>query len=295
MKTLSKNQLGQFTQFNDLTKVEQTLVQEAWSVADRAYIPLSNFPVGAAILAQNSDDESKSFSGCNVENRFMGPTICAERNAITTAIAQGYNKLTNLALVLKHYHGPGSSPCGQCRQVMIEFGAEAIVLQVADKDSNVQRYQVADLLPGSKATAIADGELPISIQRAIKRFKTLRNKAYAPYTNVKRSAIFVASNAKGKQKSFVGTTDENAAYGASAAAELVAMRTARSAGYHLEVCLIAEVKDIRMANPIEGHCLQVLREFGPQAKIVLVDHSGFSVITSIDELLPDSFGPQALA
>lgn len=294
MKTTT-TQLGQFTPFNNLTCVEQHLVRQAWSVAENAYIPLSHFPVGSAILAQNDSRQTKLFSGCNVENRFMGPTICAERNAITTAVAQGYRKLLTAALVLKHYHGPGSSPCGQCRQVMIEFGSEAVVLQVADADSNVQRYKVSDLLPATSTTPIADEQLPANYRRAIKRLKAISARAYAPYTKACRSAIFIATNGKDKQRSFAGITDENAAYGASAAAELVAMRTARSAGYCLDVCLIAEVEHIKMTNPIEGHCLQVLREFGPQAKIILVDHSGYSAITTIDELLPDSFGPQALA
>lgn len=294
MKTLTKTQLGQFTTFNTLNEAEQTLVREAWSVAENAYIPLSNFPVGSAILAQNEKGDTKLFSGCNVENRFMGPTICAERNAMTTAVAQGYRRLLAVALVLKHYHGPGSSPCGQCRQVLTEFGSNAVVLQVADAASNVQSYRVGDLLPATTAVAVSDARLPAHLRRAIKRLKTLSKRSYAPYSKDLRSAIFIASNESNKQRSFSGATDDNAAYGASAAAELVAMRTARGAGYNLDVCLIAEVEQTNMPNPIEGHCLQVLREFGPQAKIVLVDHSGYSVMTTVDELLPDSFGPQAL-
>jgi cytidine deaminase len=115
-----------------------------------------------------------------------------------------------------------------------------------------------------------------------------------PYSKLPRAALFLASNEKGKQRIFAGVSDDNASYGASALAESVAMRTARTAGFTGDVRLIATVDDPTAVNAIEGECLQVLREFGADAPITLVGPDRSVVRTTLEELLPDSFGPEAL-
>lgn len=72
------------------------------------------------------------------------------------------------------------------------------------------------------------------------------------------------------------------------------MRTARTAGFHRNVSLIVTVDDTSAVNPVEGECLQVLREFGADAPILLVGPDHSVVRSSLKELLPDSFGPEAL-
>ena len=137
--------LGIFTQFGKLHTDEQRTVEAAIAVAERAYCFQSNFPVGAALIAVNADGHSKLFAGCNVENQSFPATICAERNAATTAIAEGYTRFTHVAVFCKKY--PGGSPCGLCRQVLREFGCDAVLLNICDRDNNVRRGHVCELLP----------------------------------------------------------------------------------------------------------------------------------------------------
>jgi cytidine deaminase len=169
VKTLDSFLLGSFTSFSDLNSIEKELVLGIWAVAQNAYIPRSNFPVGATILAHNEAGETKIFSGCNVENRFFAPTICAERNAATTAVAQGYRKFLMVALVCLKYQGPGASSCGLCRQFMTEFGRDTVVLEMADKDSNVQKYLVGDLLPAATAGATQYKDLSLQLRAVVNR------------------------------------------------------------------------------------------------------------------------------
>ena len=145
-------------------------------------------------------------------------------NAITTAVAGGYRNLKELALVLKNYQGPGASPCGPCRQVMIEFGRDAIVLQAANKARDVARYVVRDLLPAASGPLRALASLKDSERKRIERVLSVATGAYAPYSKKPRAAIFTATAVNGSRRSFVGVTDDNSAYGGSAAAETIAMR-----------------------------------------------------------------------
>ena len=292
---MSSKLLGVFTPFSELPVDEQELVRGTWESAENAYIPRSKFPVGSTILAANDKGETKIFRGCNVENRFFAPTICAERNAATTAIAEGYRKFLKIALVCKHYQGPGASPCGLCRQVLTEFGCDAVMLQVANKNSDVQRYTVKDLLPAPKAAAVSFAELSPASKRLVRRLQGLIPRSYVPYSKQQHAAVFIATNDEGVTRHFAGVNDDNSSYGGSASAECVAMRTARTAGYTKSVTLAVTVDDPTAPNAIEGECLQVLREFGLDAKVLLVGPDGAAVQSSVDEMLPDSFGPQALA
>jgi cytidine deaminase len=292
-KSVTPN-LGSFVQFSDLASDEQILVHGSWSAAEHAYTPLSKFPVGAMLTACNEHGVSKNFFGCNVENRFMSCVICAERNALTSAAAEGFRDLRKIALVLKLYQGPGASPCGLCRQVMIEFGRDAVVFQAADPERNVTRYLVRDLLPAASGVLRTLADVDEPVKRQIAKLLKLTDRAHAPYSKKPKAALFTAFNASGQHKTFAGVTDDNSSYGGSAAAEAVAMRTARTAGYVRKPSLMLVVDDPKALNPVEGESLQIVREFGTGIALILVGADGASVCSNINELLPDSFGPECL-
>ena len=92
------------------------LFAEARKAADFAYAPYSKFRVGAALLAA----DGTVFSGCNVENRSFGLTICAERNAVVKAVSSGRLSFRALAISTPDSEIP-VGPCGACRQVLSEF------------------------------------------------------------------------------------------------------------------------------------------------------------------------------
>lgn len=122
----------------------QELLQAAQRVSEKAYAPFSKFHVGAAILTAGG----KVFTGCNVENSSFGMTNCAERTAIFSAVADGavsaHTDLVAVAVVNKD--GVPCSPCGACRQVIYEFGPEAIVIFRA-KSGQITQMKASDLLP----------------------------------------------------------------------------------------------------------------------------------------------------
>jgi len=113
------------------------LIAAAAAVRERAYAPYSQFLVGAALRTA----DGTIFAGCNVENASYGLTICAERNAIAQAIAAGARDFTAVAVVSEN----GVTPCGACRQVLVEFGPEMTVI-VVDMRGRRRIYTLAELL-----------------------------------------------------------------------------------------------------------------------------------------------------
>ncbi len=116
------------------------LVARACAVAARAYVPASGFQVGAALLAA----DGQVFTGCNVENSSFGLTVCAERNAVFHAVAEGCREFS-LVVVHTPLTIPGS-PCGACRQVLAEFGPALPVVLVGNGEQRVFT-DLAELLP----------------------------------------------------------------------------------------------------------------------------------------------------
>jgi cytidine deaminase len=128
-------------EMNDFADSGLWLIGLAIDVRSRAYCSYSGFAVGAALLA--SDGEA--FVGCNVENASFGLTICAERNAATSAVAAGKTEWLELALALSG----GGAPCGACLQFLAEFAPRLPVIIVdVDDDNAVQFTSVDSLLPG---------------------------------------------------------------------------------------------------------------------------------------------------
>ncbi|MEO6003142.1 MAG: cytidine deaminase [Opitutus sp.] len=118
------------------------LEQSARTAAKAAYSPYSKFPVGAAVLAESG----KIFSGCNVENASFGLCNCAERTAVFNAVSAGERRIR--AIVVYTPTSTATAPCGACRQVLNEFGGEALVISVCDGDSRIET-SLAQLLPAA--------------------------------------------------------------------------------------------------------------------------------------------------
>ena len=120
---------------------DRELVEKAFEMLEKAYVPYSGFPVGAALLVE----DGTVFTGCNIENAAYGSTICAERTALVKAVSEGHrDDWMRLAVV-------GNSadycwPCGSCRQMLYEFAPDLEVL-VANKDHDFVKYTLRQLLP----------------------------------------------------------------------------------------------------------------------------------------------------
>ncbi len=119
------------------------LHQQAEQVCNKAYAPYSHFKVGAAL--QSADDQV--FVGCNVENASYGLTVCAERNCIAAAVAQGVQDIK--ALVVFTPQTELTTPCGACRQVIAEFMDPNAIIGLVNHLGKTKRWQVKDLLPAA--------------------------------------------------------------------------------------------------------------------------------------------------
>jgi cytidine deaminase len=120
------------------------LMDAARDAASRAYVPYSEFPVGAAVLT----DDGTIVSGVNIENASYGLTVCGERVAIFTAAAQGHRTIRAVAVSAPRH--PGTTPCGACRQVLNEFKPESGQLFVLlDTGSAPMRMTLESLLPNA--------------------------------------------------------------------------------------------------------------------------------------------------
>jgi cytidine deaminase len=119
------------------------LEEAARAVRERAYVPYSNFAVGAALRAASG----AIYAGCNVENVAYPEGTCAEAGAIAAMIAGGDTRLAEVYVIA------GSplpvTPCGGCRQKLAEFGDGTVVVTMATTGGAEQRMTLAELLPGA--------------------------------------------------------------------------------------------------------------------------------------------------
>ena len=116
------------------------LESAARAASAKAYAPYSKFCVGAAVLG----DSGAIHSGCNVENASYGLASCAERNAIFAAIGAGEHAIRAVAIYTPT--PAATAPCGACRQVIREFGPDAIVISTCDGDRRIEST-LSELLP----------------------------------------------------------------------------------------------------------------------------------------------------
>jgi cytidine deaminase len=123
--------------------VKETLLAEARRAREFAYVPYSHFPVGAALMAE----DGTIYRGCNVENASFGLTNCAERTALFKAVSEGKRRFVALAVVADT---PGPvTPCGACRQVMVEWCPPDMKVYLANLKGEVIETTVGKLLPDS--------------------------------------------------------------------------------------------------------------------------------------------------
>jgi len=136
----------------------QELIDLAFEAREYAYAPYSNFFVGAALLAKSG----RLYTGCNIESCSFTPTICAERVAVGKAVSEGEREFTAIAIVSAPQGGGGgeneAAPCGVCRQLLFEFGADTLVIGA----KSIEDYYVmtiSELLPkGFGPNQLTEGE-----------------------------------------------------------------------------------------------------------------------------------------
>jgi len=116
------------------------LVAAARKARRRAVAPYSKFKVGAAL----ETEDGTVIEGCNVENASYGLTMCAERVAMFSALAQGHRKFRRIAVVADT--DAPTPPCGPCRQILWEFGGN-LEVTLANLRSVTGTHRMADLLP----------------------------------------------------------------------------------------------------------------------------------------------------
>ena len=119
---------------------ERELTELAVAMLDRAYVPYSHFPVGAALECE----DGTVFTGCNVENAAYGDTICAERVACCKAISEGRRDVLRSAIDAEGENY--CMPCGSCRQFLCEFNPEMEVL-CAKAGNRYVSYRLNQLMP----------------------------------------------------------------------------------------------------------------------------------------------------
>jgi cytidine deaminase len=117
------------------------LLDRAEEIAASAHAPYSRFRVGAVVALP----DGSTYEGCNVENAAYGASVCAEVNAMTTAVANGATRIDTIAVVC--LDGAPCTPCGNCRQVMREFGVKKILMR--DDSGVAVEFSLDELLPMS--------------------------------------------------------------------------------------------------------------------------------------------------
>lgn len=123
-----------------LNAAQKKLVKKALDVRKKAYVPYSNFRVGAAIETA----DGKIYVGCNIEDAAYSMTCCAERVALFTAVSAGKRKFKRIAVVSDS--DAACPPCGTCRQVLMEFARDLEVIMSSPRGST-KVMRLKDLLP----------------------------------------------------------------------------------------------------------------------------------------------------
>jgi cytidine deaminase len=118
----------------------QHLREAATAAMHRAYAPYSDFRVGAALLA----GDGSIIVGCNVENSSFPSGSCAERGALAAAVVAGHRTFTRIVIVTDA--DEPTSPCGMCRQALVEFAPDLQITSMTTSGAEAS-WSLADLLP----------------------------------------------------------------------------------------------------------------------------------------------------
>ena len=121
----------------------EKLVSQALQARKNAYVPYSNFKVGAAVLTE----DGKVYTGCNIENASYGATNCAERTAIFKAVSEGHKTIKAIAIV--GVQNDYTYPCGICRQVIAEFATEDTKIILGKNENEYLVKTLEEILPGA--------------------------------------------------------------------------------------------------------------------------------------------------
>ncbi|WP_434311312.1 cytidine deaminase [Hominifimenecus sp. rT4P-3] len=124
---------------------QRALVEAAWAMLPKAYVPYSHFHVGAALLTADGE----VFTGCNVENASYGAAICAERTALVKAVSEGKRDFQAIAVVggRDGVVTDFAPPCGICRQVLAEFCGPDFLILLAKSPEEIRVFRLEELLP----------------------------------------------------------------------------------------------------------------------------------------------------
>ena len=129
---------------------KEALVKAAYEAQRFSYSPYSGFQVGAALLTKSG----KVYTGCNIENAAFSPTNCAERTAFFKAVSEGEKEFSAIAVVGNKKDAPKEewsfcTPCGVCRQVMLEFVNPEEFFIYTGKGEEIRTFTLKQLLPES--------------------------------------------------------------------------------------------------------------------------------------------------
>lgn len=115
------------------------LAGKAIEASRKAYVPYSEYPVGAVLEAP----DGRMFTGCNVENAATPAGICAERTALVKAVSEGVREFDTIVIATRN----GGSPCGICRQMLYEFAPDLRVVCVDFQSNITLDASLRELLP----------------------------------------------------------------------------------------------------------------------------------------------------
>lgn len=141
--------------WQDLTPVQKGLLQSAFNITTNAYCVYSIFNVGAALLVVDEEGKPiKTINGVNVENVSYPVCTCSERVAIGTFTTEGHTRASMLAIIANPKDGPYEdilSPCGMCRQAIIELanriGIDIEIIMSNTSMTKIEIWKISELLP----------------------------------------------------------------------------------------------------------------------------------------------------
>ena len=117
------------------------LIEQARSALDAAYVPYSEYRVGAAVLTADGE----TFTGCNIENANYSNALHAEEVAVGAAVRAGHRSIA--AVAVTSAERDGVTPCGMCRQTLAEFGDEDVPVYCDTGDGEYVEYALGELIP----------------------------------------------------------------------------------------------------------------------------------------------------